>query len=112
MENFFSMLTEVVEKVDASEVKRAVIGVIKSSLAVETSSETMCIKDVSAFLGVNEQTIYRLIRQGKIPVSPEGGKKKIPKVELLELLDSGELVIRGSKYDKWHHLNSVKNGKN
>lgn len=111
MGNYPSMVDCVLQKVNPNRINDAIINIINSTAAIETASGAMRIDEVSTFLGVNIQTVYRLIKQGKIPSILDHGRKKVPKEELLSRLESGELIIRGSIYDKWHYQNGINNGK-
>ena len=46
------------------------------------SEEIMTIKDVAQFLKVKEQTVYRLVQQGKIPALKIGGQWKVKRSHL------------------------------
>ncbi len=51
------------------------------------SNEIMNIKEVAEFLQVKEQTVYRLVQQGKIPALKIGGQWKLKKSHLDKMFD-------------------------
>jgi excisionase family DNA binding protein len=50
--------------------------------------EIMSIKEVAEFLKVKEQTVYRLVQQGKIPALKIGGQWKVKKSHLDKMFDA------------------------
>ncbi len=48
----------------------------------------MSIKDVSSYLKIKEQTVYRLVQDGKIPGLKLGGQWKVKKDHLDKLFDA------------------------
>jgi len=51
------------------------------------SAEIMNIREVAQFLQVKEQTVYRLVQQGKIPALKIGGQWKVKKSHLDKMFD-------------------------
>ena len=51
------------------------------------SSNIMGIKEVSKYLHIKEQTVYRLVQQGKIPAIKIGGQWKIKGEHLERMFD-------------------------
>ena len=51
------------------------------------ASEFMTIKDVSGYLKIKEQTVYRLVQQGKIPGLKLGGQWKVKRGHLDRMFD-------------------------
>ena len=51
------------------------------------ASEFMTIKDVSGYLKIKEQTVYRLVQQGKIPGLKLGGSWKVKRDHLDRMFD-------------------------
>jgi len=51
------------------------------------SNQIMGIKEVSRYLDIKEQTVYRLAKQGKLPALKIGGQWKIKKQHLDSLFD-------------------------
>lgn len=51
------------------------------------SDTIMDIKEVSSYLKIKEQTVYRLAQQGKIPALKIGGQWKIKKEHLDSMFD-------------------------
>ena len=51
------------------------------------SNDFMTIKDVSGYLKIKEQTVYRLVQQGKIPGLKLGGQWKVKKEHLDRMFD-------------------------
>ncbi len=49
--------------------------------------EIMDIRDVADYLQVNEQTVYRLVQQQKIPAVKFGGQWKIKRSHLDKMFD-------------------------
>ena len=47
----------------------------------------MSIKEVANYLKIKEQTVYRLVQQGKIPALKIGGQWKIKKEHIDRLFD-------------------------
>jgi len=50
-------------------------------------SNIMGIKEVSAYLHIKEQTVYRLVQQGKLPAIKIGGQWKVKEGHLDRLFD-------------------------
>jgi len=62
--------------------------VIQKERRFVTMSDTiMDIKEVSSYLKIKEQTVYRLAQQGKIPALKIGGQWKIKKEHLDSMFD-------------------------
>jgi len=51
------------------------------------SNGFMSIKDVAGYLKIKEQTVYRLVQQGKIPGLKLGGQWKVKKAHLDRMFD-------------------------
>jgi len=51
------------------------------------SGEILNIKQVANFLEIKEQTVYKLVQQGKIPAIKLGGQWKIKKSHLDKMFD-------------------------
>ncbi len=51
------------------------------------SNQIMGIREVSRYLDIKEQTVYRLAKQGKLPALKIGGQWKIKKQHLDSLFD-------------------------
>lgn len=51
------------------------------------SNGFMSIKDVAGYLKIKEQTVYRLVQQGKIPGLKLGGQWKVKKEHLDRMFD-------------------------
>jgi len=51
------------------------------------SDSFMTIKDVSSYLKIKEQTVYRLVQQGKIPGLKLGGQWKVKRDHLDRMFD-------------------------
>ncbi len=51
------------------------------------TDEIMGIKEVAKFLNIKEQTVYKLVQQGKIPALKLGGQWKIKKSHLDKMFD-------------------------
>ncbi|MBO8151918.1 MAG: hypothetical protein DRP91_07065 [Candidatus Neomarinimicrobiota bacterium] len=51
------------------------------------SNGIMSIKEVANYLKIKEQTVYRLVQQGKIPALKIGGQWKIKKEHIDRLFD-------------------------
>lgn len=51
------------------------------------ADQIMNIKEVSEFLNVKEQTVYRLVQQGKLPGVKIGGQWKVKKSHLDKMFD-------------------------
>ena len=51
------------------------------------SNGIMDIKEVSNYLKIKEQTVYRLAQQGKIPAIKIGGQWKVKKEHLDKMFD-------------------------
>lgn len=49
--------------------------------------EIMGIKDVSTYLNIKEQTVYRLVQQGKIPAIKIGGQWKVKAEHIDRMFD-------------------------
>ncbi len=49
--------------------------------------DILSIREVSEFLKVKEQTVYRLVQQGKLPGVKIGGQWKIKKSHLDKMFD-------------------------
>ena len=52
-----------------------------------SDKEIMDIRDVAEYLQVNEQTVYRLVQQQKIPAVKFGGQWKIKRSHLDKMFD-------------------------
>ncbi len=50
-------------------------------------SNILGIKEVSAYLHIKEQTVYRLVQQGKIPALKIGGQWKVKGEHLDRMFD-------------------------
>jgi len=50
-------------------------------------NEIMSIKDVAAYLQLNEQTVYRMVQQRKIPAIKLGGQWKVKRSHLDKMFD-------------------------
>ncbi|NOZ09154.1 MAG: helix-turn-helix domain-containing protein [FCB group bacterium] len=51
------------------------------------NSGIMCIKEVSSYLNIQEQTVYRLVQKGKIPAIKIGGQWKVKKQHLDKMFE-------------------------
>ncbi len=51
------------------------------------ASDFMSIQDVSSYLKIKEQTVYRLVQQGKIPGLKLGGQWKVKRDHLDRMFD-------------------------
>ncbi len=49
--------------------------------------EILGIKEVSNYLSIKEQTVYRLVQQGKIPAIKIGGQWKVKQEHLDRMFD-------------------------
>ena len=47
----------------------------------------MCIKEVSSYLNIQEQTVYRLVQKGKIPAIKIGGQWKVKKQHIDKMFE-------------------------
>ncbi len=54
---------------------------------MKMNSGIMCIKEVSSYLNIQEQTVYRLVQKGKIPAIKIGGQWKVKKQHLDKMFE-------------------------
>jgi len=47
----------------------------------------MCVKEVSSYLNIQEQTVYRLLQKGKLPAIKIGGQWKVKRQHIDKMFE-------------------------
>jgi excisionase family DNA binding protein len=55
---------------------------------------TMSIGEAAKFMGTSTDTVYRLLRNGKLPYTRVGTDRKIPRAALVYYLEQGHVPAR------------------
>jgi excisionase family DNA binding protein len=55
---------------------------------VQTETETLTVQEVASYLRVSRQTVYTLIREGKIPHFKIGNKVRIKRADLITMTNT------------------------
>jgi len=70
----------------------------KSKNVTNMNDEIMTIKDLSLYLKINEKTIYKLAKQGKLPGVKIGGMWRFKKEAIDNwIMNAGKQINRGKK---------------
>lgn len=69
-----------------------------------SDNEIMNIKEVAQYLAVNEQTVYRLVQNEKLPAVKIGGQWKIKKSHIDHLFDEMFEKVKQSNAAKLDEL--------
>ena len=71
----------------------------KSKSGTNMKDEIMTIKDLSLYLKINEKTIYKLTKQGKLPGVKIGGMWRFKKEAIDSWMMNASKQINGGKND-------------
>ena len=55
---------------------------------MQTETETLTVQEVASYLRVSRQTVYTLIRDGKIPHFKIGNKVRIKRTDLIAMTNT------------------------
>ena len=61
--------------------------------SMDKSKDFLRVTDAAAMLGVDYKTVYRLIRNGKLPASKPGGIYLIRLADVNRLLEQGQVAL-------------------